>query len=258
MNKNKEPKILIFDIESAPNLGFTWRKWEQNVIAFEREWYMLCFAYKWYGETKIRVTSLPDFKAYKKDKEDDSGLVKELWKLFDEADIIVAHNGDAFDIKMANAKFVQHGLKAPSFYKTVETKKVARKYFRFNSNSLDDIAQRLGLGKKLEHTGFDLWLGCMNGVKSSWRLMCRYNKQDVELLDKVYTVLRPWMDNHPNSNLYTGSTHNCPVCGSKNTQRRGFSMTRVGKFQRHQCMDCSAWSTGEKIKREKGDKVVLR
>lgn len=257
MSKNK-PKILLFDIENAPNLGWVWGKWEQNVLDFERQQYHLCFAYKWLGEKKTKIVSQRDFSVYKKDRENDKGVILKLWELFDEADIIIAHNGDSFDIKMSNARFLAHGLSAPSSYKTIDTKKVARKYFRLNSNSLNDIGKTFNLGQKLQHTGFELWQGCMKGEKKSWKLMEEYCKQDVVLLEQVYLHMRPWMDNHPNSNLHTGGTHDCPVCASKNTQRRGFSVTRVGKYQRYQCMDCSAWSTGEVIKREKGDKIVLR
>ncbi len=55
-------KILVFDIETSPSLGYVWGKYKQYVIEFEQEWNMLCFAYKWLGEKKIHSKALPDYK----------------------------------------------------------------------------------------------------------------------------------------------------------------------------------------------------
>jgi DNA polymerase elongation subunit (family B) len=247
-------KVLVFDIETAPNLAYVWGKYEQNVIDYEREWYMLSFAYKWLGEKTTRVCSLPDYKNFKKDKTDDKALVTELHKLFDQADVIVAHNGDQFDIRKSNARFVVHGLTPPSSYKTVDTKKVAKRYFNFNSNKLDDLGNLLGLGRKLKTGGFDLWLGCMGGDMKAWKLMCTYNKQDVVLLEEVYLKLRGWMTNHPNMNVTEGTLHNCPVCHSHRLQARGYSVTRASQFKRYQCQDCGGWSRGEAMRL--GGKVI--
>ena len=46
MNKEKTPKILLIDIETAPNLGYIWGKYEQNVIDYKTEWYLLSFCAK--------------------------------------------------------------------------------------------------------------------------------------------------------------------------------------------------------------------
>ena len=104
-------KILYYDIETAPNLSYVWGQFEQNVIDHEREWYMLCVSYRWEHEKRTRVCSMVDFPdAYGKDPENDFHVVKKLWNLFNEADIVVAHNGDRFDMRKANARFVAHGL----------------------------------------------------------------------------------------------------------------------------------------------------
>lgn len=259
MSKEKKPKILLFDIETAPNLGWIWGKWEQNVLDFENQYYMLCFAYKWLDEKKTHVISQPQFRsAYARNREDDSEVVKKLWDLFNEADIIIAHNGDSFDIKMSNARFLAHGLSAPQTYKTIDTKKVAKRYFRFNSNSLNDIGKTFNLGVKMQHTGFEMWQGCMKGSKKSWKMMCDYNIQDVVLLEKVYLHMRPWMNNHPNLNLFKGTTHNCAACGSEKMHKRGTAITASTLYQRYQCQTCAAWGKGETIKREKENKLVIK
>lgn len=246
---NRKPKVLLYDIETMANLGYIWGKYEQNVIEFKEHWYMITFAYKWLGEKTTHVKSLPDFPIYKKDKQNDRQLVEALWKLFDEADVIIAHNGNSFDIKKTNARFIKHKLLPPTPYKTIDTKLVAKRYFNFTSNKLDDLGDYFEIGRKINTGGFELWLGCVNNDKKSWDLMCKYNKQDVVLLEKVYQTMLPYITNHPNYNLLLDTTHSCPNCGEDKLQKRGTSITRVSKSQRYQCTGCGAWSQGEKIAR---------
>lgn len=237
------PKILLFDIETAPSLGWVWGKYEQDVIDFKQEWYILSFAAKWLGG-KMMVGSLPDSPKYSKhNRENDEYVVKQLWKLFDEADIIVAHNGDQFDIKKANARFAYYKLPPPSPYKTVDTKKVAKRYFNFTSNKLDDLGRYLGYGRKMTHTGFALWQACMIGDKQAWKTMIRYNKRDVELLEKIYLHLRPWMKDHANMAMYSDKPA-CPKCGSHKLQSRGMAVNITTKYRRYQCQDCGGWCRG--------------
>lgn len=241
---SKGPKILLYDIETAPNLGYIWGKYEQNVLEFEREWYMLTFAYKWLGEKSVSAYSLPDFPRYARDPEDDKYLVTELWKLMDAADIVIGHNSDSFDNKKTYARFIAHGMNPPAPFKTVDTKKAAKRYFNFNSNKLDDLGNYFGLGRKIQTGGFDLWKRCMEGDASAWKKMVNYNKQDVALLEKVYLKLLPWIGNHVNVNVYSEETHACPKCGSDKMQRRGFNYTKTGRRQQYQCQACKGWCVG--------------
>jgi DNA polymerase elongation subunit (family B) len=235
------PKILLYDIETMANLAYVWGLWEQDVISVVKPWYILSFAYKWLGEKSIHYYSLPDFKGYKNDKSNDKELCHKLWELMDEADIVVSHNGTAFDSKKAMAKFAQHGFPPPTPYQQVDTLTVAKKYFKFDSNKLDNIAQYFGLGKKINTGGFELWEGCADKAdKKAWYKMTKYNMHDVRSLEQIYYKFLPYMDNHPNYNLF-GAKEVCPNCGGK-LQRRGYSITRVSKFQRFQCQSCGAWS----------------
>lgn len=235
-------RVLYYDIETAPNLSYVWGHYEQNVIQHDREWYMLCVSYRWEGQKNTQVCSLTDFPdAYKKDPENDYHVVKKLWELLDEADIVIAHNGDKFDMRKANARFVAHGLGPVSPVKSVDTLKVARRYFMFNSNHLNDLGRHLGIGVKEDTGGFKTWAGCMRGDKKSWSIMKKYAKKDVDLLREVYLKLRPWMTNHPNLNVYENDD-GCPTCGSHSMQRRGYRYTQVSVYQQWQCNDCGSWS----------------
>jgi len=234
-------KSLLFDIETAPNLAYVWGKYEQDVIEFKSHWYIISFAYKWLGG-KIKSYSLPDFKNYAKDPEDDKELCRKLWELFNEADCLIAHNGRAFDIKKTQAKFLQHGFPPPEPFKQIDTLSVARKYFKFDSNRLDDLGKYLGIGEKINTGGWKLWEGCIKGDKKAWAKMVRYNKRDVELLEKVYLKMRPWIQGHPNINLYGKTDDKCPNCGGGLT-RQGTRKNRSTINQQYKCRNCGAWSS---------------
>lgn len=242
------PRLVFMDIETAPNLSWVWGWYEQNVIDVECPWYILSFAYRVQGETETHVHALCDYPGYTKDRENDSRLCLDLWKLFDTADILIGHNSDAFDIKKANARFLVHGLRPPAPYKSIDTLKLAKRNFKFDSNKLANLGNFLGLGGKVPHIGFGLWRGCMEGDLKSWETMKEYNKRDVELLEKVYEHLRPWADNHPDLSLFHPGVHTCPSCQSVKVQRRGVSLARTRRYQRYQCTDCGAWSKGELIR----------
>lgn len=245
-------KILLYDIELAPNVSYTWGKYDQNVIAFEQEDYLLCFAYKWLDDKTTKIKALPDYKGYKKGNDCEAKLVADLHALFTEADIIIAHNGDAFDLKKSQGYFLRHNL-PPAEVRTVDTLKVVRRQFKLNSNKLDDVGELLGVGKKLNAGGFSTWLGCMEGDAKAWRRMKKYNKMDVTLLERVYLRLRPWIKNHPNLTTYDLSLlDKCPVCQSENIISNGWRVTQTRKYRRYQCKDCHSWS-----RQGAGDNVVM-
>lgn len=249
MNKSR---ILLFDIETMANLGFFWGYYEQNILEITRPWYMITFAYKWLGEKKIHYYSLPDFKEFKRNRFSDKSLCKKLWKLMDEADVVMAHNGFSFDVKKAQARFIKHKFKPPSPFQQIDTKKVAKKHFRFDCNKLEELAKFLGIGRKLPHEGWNLWTGCaVRNEPKAWHKMIDYNKHDVVLLEEVYKRMRPWMDNHPNLNLLNETKERCPNCGGIVT-RAGTRMTLGGKWQRYRCIECGASSQKPITKKKKG------
>lgn len=229
-----KPKILLFDIETFPNISYTWGKWEQNVIKFKKEWELASFAYKWLGE--------PDVICLSRKNHSEKQLVKKLLDLFNSSDVLIAHNGDQFDIKKSRAKFIQFGFQPPTINKSIDTRKIARSQFAFNSNSLNDLGETLGLGQKVATGGFDLWLRCMNNDKAAWALMEKYNKQDVALLEKVYYKFRSWMPNHPNLAVLEDRA-GCAVCSSRRIQYRGYTPTPQTKRRKFVCLDCGKWDT---------------
>lgn len=242
------PRVAFVDIETAPSLGYFWGKlWETAIIDVKNPWYMLSFSYKWLGEDAVHCRALPDYPLFKRDKENDKHLIEDLHDLFDEADVLIAHNGDRFDIRKSNARFIMQGLTPPSPYKTIDTLKAARRFFHFESNRLNDLGQYLGVGRKLPNTGWALWSACMRGERKAWRTMREYNKRDIVLLEKVYNKLKPYMSNHPDLMIYTDDP-GCPTCRSTHVQRRGFLVSRKRKYRRYHCQNCGSWFQGAVIK----------
>lgn len=243
-NLPHKARIAFFDIETSPNLVYTWGLHEQEVIKVVRDWVILSFSVKYLGEKKVRSYCLADFPGYNKNKLNDYPLVKKLWEEFNNADILVAHNGDRFDVRKATTRFMIHGMSVPAPYKTIDTKKMAKSQAAFDSNKLDELCRQLELDRKMKTGGFWLWEACMDGDKDAWKTMKKYNSQDVLLLEELYLKLRPWAKTHPAVGVYEERVFACPRCGSDHLQRRGWTYTSTSKRMRYQCRDCFAWSSG--------------
>lgn len=221
--KYRGMKTLLMDLETAPALGYYFDLYKEgNIVSTKIDWYILSFAYKWLDKKRVHAYALPDFKSYKKNKECDKELVTKLHELISSTDVLVAHNGDNFDMKKSNSRFLVNGLSPIPPVKTVDTLKLARKYFAFDSNRLNDLCKLLGFGEKIETGGKKLWIKCLNGDMKAWKKMVKYNKHDVVLLEKIYLKLRSWNPQQPNANLFNGTISNCPACGSDRLHCKGF------------------------------------
>ena len=235
---NNTPKILIYDLENAPILGYAWRTYDTRLLSVEQDTYLMSFAAKWYGQRGTIVRALPDYDIYDEDPTNDLGLAQDLFDMIDQADIVMAHNGDQFDDKKSHTAFLKHNLGRPSPYRKVDTLKILRKNFKFTQNNLDAVCQQLGIGSKVKHQGFDLWKKCMEGDEKAWSTMKKYNKRDVVLLEGLYDRLKPYTST-VNYGLYSDGMI-CPNCGSKNLTKRGFYVTNTRKYQSYHCKDCNA------------------
>lgn len=245
-------KTLLLDIETRPYLIYSWRTWDTEAIEVVEEWGILSFSVKWLDDPPSgQVTKgLCDYRGNRERK-----LLEDLRKFLNEADIVVGHNLDEYDVKRINSKFLEHGIPPPSPYRTVDTYKVAKSRYYMTSNKLEYLAKLLGVGSKVKHQGFDLWKGCMKDDEYSWKMMLYYNANDVfPLLQGVYLAELPWIKNHPNvATLFTG----CTKCGSTDVQRRGFQLSNTSKYQRYRCNSCGGWSRSRKAEKQKFDLVGL-
>jgi len=239
-------KILHIDLETSPMQAWVWGLFKQNVSLsqIKHDWYLLTWAAKWHGKDTIMADALWLHKrSYRRNKKDDRMIVQSMWKLLNEADIVVAHNADRFDVAKINAKFFEYGMSPPRPFKTVDTLKVARR-FGFSSKRLDYISKLKSFGQKLK-TDFDLWVDVMAGDKKQCARMLDYNKQDVVLLEEVYTAFLPWITNHPNVALWDDSeVPACPKCGGTDLKKDGKSRLTAGVYQQYKCKSCGGWARG--------------
>jgi len=231
-------KILFLDIETSPITAHTWGLWDQNIAISQiiESTEMLCFGARWYGEKKVIFKS-----EFHDGKEE---MLRTVHQLLDEADVLVGWNSKAFDSKHLKREFIENGMLPPSPYKEMDLMLTVKSQFKFPSNKLDYVSQKLGVGAKVKHSGFDLWLGCMAGNSKSWVEMKKYQIQDVNLLIDLYEKLKPWITNHPNRLLHDGLESGCLACASQDLQRRGTAVTASGTYQRFQCQNCGKWQRG--------------
>ena len=242
---SKFPKILIFDIETAPIKAYVWKVWKENVALDQilDDWFIICWSAKWIYSNEVMGECLTSQEIK---EENDERVVKKLWKLFDEADIIIAHNVEKFDAPKMNVRFLHYGLVPPAPYRMIDTFQVVKKQFRFTSNKLDALADFFNLPRKLE-TDFTLWKECLEGKTAALQYMFKYNKYDVELLEEVYLKLLPWIHNHPNLGNYINSNKEiCSNCGSAHLipLQDHYYKTQIGTYQLYRCKDCGAISRG--------------
>lgn len=244
-------KILLFDLETFPMLYYAWRPWDSHALEVLEYSKIISFSAKWLDGKQV-TKALSDY-----ERNADKSLTSDLWNLVNEADVIVAHHGKAFDFGRMNSAFIKHGLQPPSPAQKVDTKQVAKTIFGFDSNSLEHLAQFLGIGHKMTTGGYELWKQCREGDAAAWAKMKKYNAHDVVLLEKIYLKLRPWMPNHPNLNLYSRG-EGCPKCGGpdEKIQSRGEYEARTRLYKRYQCRSCGGWLKESKAIKGQGAKYV--
>lgn len=233
-------KLLFLDLETTPMTAHTWGLWQQNIglnqILESTE--VMCFGARWYGQKKVI------FKSVHHDGK--KAMLEELHALMDEADIVCGWNSASFDHKHIRREFLEAGMLPPSPAKDLDLMRVVKSQFKFPSNKLDYVAQKLGVGAKVQHSGFELWVQCMAGDKKAWKEMREYQEQDVNLLIDLYEKLRPWIKNHPSVPLHSNAQDGCVACGSLKLQRRGYEKTNTATYQRLQCQDCGKWMRSSK------------
>lgn len=235
-----DPKILLLDIETAPNRAYFWGPvYKQNINPdwIDANGYVLCWTAKWLGKEQVYFHRLKN--------KNHRTLLFPIRDLLNEAHAVVHYNGKKFDIPTLNKEFLTHGLPPPSPYKHIDCLKTMWDTFLFPSNKLDYISKTLGIGQKVRHEGPQLWMACMDDEADAWKKMEAYNRHDVKLLEDLYLKIRPWIRNHPNLSALAGDAV-CPSCGSHDFRRDGTHLAQVLKYERYQCAHCGTWFRGTK------------
>lgn len=200
----KGPRILIYDIETAPILAHVWKLWDNNVglNQIESDWYIMSVAAKWLGEDEVFYWDQKDVYPM----EDDTYLLSKLWSLLNEADIVIGQNVKRFDTKKVNARFVLNGFPKPSAYRQIDTMVIAKEQFGFTSNKLEYMTDKLcpehKKSKHKEFPGHELWAECLKGNPAAWSEMKSYNIDDIYGTEALYNVLSSWDSKLPNFDVY--------------------------------------------------------
>lgn len=239
--RGRKIKRLFWDIETSPNVVLSWRIGYKINISHDnllKERAIICIGYKWEGDPVVHVIH------WDKDQNDRS-MLEAFLKVANEADELIAHNGDSFDMPWFKTRCLFHGLQTIPDYKTVDTLQWARRKFYFNSNKMDYIAKFLGMGGKIK-TEFDLWKEIvLNSCPAAMKRMCDYCKKDVALLEQVWKRLSAVVPQKTHVGVLTGSDKwTCPRDGSQNVCVTKTRVTAAGTVSyQMQCNDCGSYYT---------------
>ncbi len=236
----KPVRLLFYDIEVAFMLSALWQLDAGYVnpdMLEQPEKFLLSWSAKWSDETKVRsqVVTPTEAKA-----EDDSRIVDGLAKLVRQADYVVAHNGNKFDLKRLNTRVLLNGSQPLGSVQTIDTLLIARQSFDFASNRLNFIAKLLDIGEK-HSTSLDLWRRCIRGEGKALKQMQEYNKQDVILLEHVFHAMRPYAKKIPRLiDAAEWRQENCPYCGSADRKpgENPYHRTGVNTYPKWRCEEC--------------------
>lgn len=249
-SKKSQPKgrILILDIETAPLEVYAWALWDQNIPLnmIIKDWSVLAWSAKWLNESRVMYADT----RMEKDVRNDKRIVKEMWDLVNEADVIVTQNGRRFDMKKLNSRFLFHKLPPPSSYRQFDTLTVAKKHFAHTSNKLEYMTKNFcSVFEKSTHSefpGFEMWKACLAKNPRAFKAMEAYNKLDVLSLEELYLEVRGW-DNTINHNVFSDTVIDgeCNACGSSNLKKNGFRFSNNSKVQRYTCYNCGAEHRGK-------------
>lgn len=236
------PKVLIFDIETAPIIAHVWGLWENNVGLNQivADWHVLSWSAKWLDAPESEVMYMDQRGV--KNIEDDLKILKQIWNLLNTADIVITQNGVKFDQKKLNARFILSDMKKPSTYRHIDTAQIAKRHFAFTSNKLAYMTDKLCTKyKKLTNhgafPGHELWTQCLKGNPLAWLEMEKYNKYDVLSLEELYHKLIPW-DNAIDFSVYTEEEKRVCSCKGETFMKNGFAYTNIAKFQKYICKGC--------------------
>lgn len=258
--KQHGPVINTLDIETSPIDANVWALFKQNVglNQINRDWTILSVAWKRLGRRKVEYADV----SQQADVFDDSAILKVIWQVLDESDIIIAQNGVAFDIKKINARFIQAGMPPPRPYKVIDTLLMAKQVAKFTSNRLEWLAGILSSVKKYKHNefpGMELWNECLAGNPRAWRVMRKYNQRDIPSCEEVYLKLRPYYAGHPNVAMYyPDEKRRCPKCGCTHlTEQDKPVYTQSGAYVQYRCDNCGGFARGRYTINSKAKRLAM-
>lgn len=243
----REPKIILLDIETLPDLQAALKHWcrlsdfpgktlKASITS------IICIGWKVYGEDKTHCLNAWDYPEWSQDVNQDKPLLQDFLRVIEDADAIVTHNGKKFDYKHIQTRLMKHKLPPMPKLMHIDTCQVAKSNLYLINNKLNTVAHFLTKEEKLQNGGWDLWVDTYHRKRKAMRLMTQYCKQDVIALEAVFKELKSFVT-LPNHNLYTqGDQKLCPNCGSTRLKSHGLKHTKTNTYRRLRCRDCQTFS----------------
>lgn len=249
-------KVLYVDLETSPNIADVWGLWDQTVglSQLRESSRIIGFGAKWQGAKGVKWVS--EYDPATGELSGHQQMLEAAHKLYDQADVIVTYNGDRFDNKHFNAAWAVAGITPPSPSKSLDLFKVVKRQFKFPSNKLAYVADRLLGDTKVSHSGHQMWRDCLDpGVdperkRKAWAMMAKYCRQDVALLEPLHEKLLPWLPNSVNAALMQGG-EGCQKCGSDDLESRGTAYTATRAYPQFRCRSCGGWTRGKAATKKK-------
>lgn len=243
--KERTARILLLDIETSLMKFYGFNP-KMEYIPHElmiEDTSVLCWGAKWLFEPEIMGETVTPEEALARD---DTRVVTGIWKLVDEAQIVITQNGINFDLKKLRSRWLMAGLYPPSHFLNVDTLKVSKEVFGWSYNRLDALGQKFGIGKKSDMEIED-WIRCSEGSQEHITKMFEYCKRDVApLLEDVYLRMLPWIPNHPNLNIFTDHDEDvCRNCESSDLSWGLTYPTAQGLWAGFRCNSCGAIGRGK-------------
>lgn len=242
-------RVLYVDIETSPNIADVWGLWQQNVglAQLRQSSRIMGFGAMWRGAKRVRWYSEYDPKTGEMDGQ--QAMLEAAWKLYDQADVVVTYNGDKFDHLHFNAAWVTAGMTPPSPVLSMDLYKTVKKNFRFPSNKLAYVSERLLGDTKVKHAGHQMWRDCLDPEvddatrRKAWAAMARYCRKDVALMEPLHDRLTPWLPAKVHMGLIGGKdSFGCQKCGSEELVSRGVAYTATRAYRQFCCRVCGGWT----------------
>lgn len=249
-------RVVTLDIERIPGRVRTWHRgftiegdvWDLNAlkdITRRRihaddmiEWpRTICAAWKWYDSSDVEFAAEWEVGGY-------DGFMRQVWEVFNDADLIIGHNADRFDARHLMGGWAEMGLPAPSPYKVIDTLKIARGTFAYESNTLDALNKRLGIDAKTDKYDVKVARAAVNGDKNAQEALSAYNRGDIIASEALFDRLRPFAKGIPHLGMWTDDELACPSCGSTMTATGKTVHANVQKYEHLRCDNCGAHARG--------------
>jgi len=234
------PAILAIDIEVHPALVYTYDLFRpfishKQIVEPSR---ISCFSYQWAGQKSVKFVS-----EYHDGRDE---MLSQLWHLMNDADVVVGYNSKRFDVPWITGELMAAGYTKPSPVKHIDLYQVMKQNTRFLSRKLDYVSDRLLDDKKIDANTMELAILCNSSdpevQRKAWAKMKKYSVQDTRLLLPLFERVRSYVK-MPTPVAEDGIS--CHSCGSTDLERRGYSRTLVGSYQRYCCKKCGSWFRGK-------------